>query len=173
MLYDRTKGWRTIMWPCTTKGTGQADSEILNKLVWKNIKKMIGNIDFIKLYFQKYYFNSHEVFSFKIIPYLCQLLLSQPANSIINVGKSTFELVISVISSVAMRWSSFSLHWLTDQHSKCWILPHLVSDLNHILSIVSLHESNQLKWMRCHCEGKYIDMKFDLQNSTHYLTKSN
>ena len=94
-----------------------------------------------------------EVFSFKIIPYLCQLLVSQLTNSIINVGKSTIELVIPVISSVAiLRWSSFSLHWLwmnaglTGQHSKCWILAHLVSDLtnNHIKSVVSSLKTNKL-----------------------------
>ena len=74
-----------------------------------------------------FWFDHHqkaEVFSFKMIPYLCQLLVSQPANSIINVGKSTFELVIHVISSDILFTGG-----LTGQHSKCWILAYLVWDL--------------------------------------------
>ena len=73
-----------------------------------------------KTLFWCYHHRKAEVFSFKMIPYLCQLLVSQPANSIINVGKSTFELVIPIISSVAMRWSSFSLHWLLTQNVEFW-----------------------------------------------------
>ena len=43
-----------------------------------------------------------------MIPYMRQLLVSQPTNIIINVGKSTFELVIPVI--VALQCDDHPFH---------------------------------------------------------------